>query len=77
MRLCPAQVGVPINLAALYDDIGDAYPWVIKLPVQVRSSDMLSLETVAFGRGLVHGRVAGLHTSMNILLLCDHEASCP
>ena len=32
-----AQVGVPINLAALYDDIGDAYPWVIKLPVQVRS----------------------------------------
>ena len=34
------QVGVPINLAALYDDIGDAYPWVIKLPVQVCSQGL-------------------------------------
>ena len=31
-----AKVGVPINLVALYDDIGDAYPWATQLPVQVR-----------------------------------------
>ena len=30
-----AKVGVPINLVAAYDDIGEAYPWVVKLPVQV------------------------------------------
>ena len=31
-----AEVGVPINLVALYDDIGDAFSWATKLPVQVR-----------------------------------------
>ena len=30
-----AEVGVPINLVVPYDDIGDAYPWVVQLPVQV------------------------------------------
>ncbi len=34
------QVGVPVNLAALYDDIGDAYSWVIKLPVLARYSGL-------------------------------------
>ena len=30
-----AKVGVPINLVTAYDDIGDNYAWVVKLPVQV------------------------------------------
>lgn len=30
-----AAVGLPINLVALYDDIGDAFKWATKLPVQV------------------------------------------
>lgn len=31
-----SAVGVPINLVALYDDIGGAYQWATQLPVQVR-----------------------------------------
>jgi len=32
-------VGVPLHLVTMYDDIGDAYPWVVQLPVQVRTFD--------------------------------------
>lgn len=28
-----AEVGVPIHLVTYFDDLGDAYPWVIQLPV--------------------------------------------
>lgn len=30
-------VGVPLHLVTMYDDIGDAYSWVVQLPVQVRT----------------------------------------
>lgn len=33
-----ASAGVRINLVTAYDDIGDAYEWAIKLPVQVLAS---------------------------------------
>ena len=29
-----AKVGVPINLATFYDDLGPAYAWVTELPVR-------------------------------------------
>ena len=28
-----AKAGVAINLVTYYDDVGSAYPWVVKLPV--------------------------------------------
>ncbi|PSO50440.1 MAG: 5-methyltetrahydropteroyltriglutamate--homocysteine S-methyltransferase [Cyanobacteria bacterium SW_9_44_58] len=34
-----AAVDVPINLATYFDDLGEAYPWVIQLPVSVISLD--------------------------------------
>ncbi len=33
------KVGVPINLVTYYDDIGETYPWVVKLPVQAITLD--------------------------------------
>ena len=30
-----AAAGVPLHLVTMYDDIGDAYPWAVQLPVQV------------------------------------------
>lgn len=30
-----AAVGVPLHLVTMYDDISNAYPWVVQLPVQV------------------------------------------
>lgn len=38
-----AKVGVPIHLVTYYDDIGESYPWVIKLPVQVGGCPLLVL----------------------------------
>ena len=32
-----AAAGVPLHLVTMYDDIGDAYPWAVQLPVQVSS----------------------------------------
>ncbi len=32
-------IGVPINLVTYFDDLGDTYPWVIKLPVSAISLD--------------------------------------
>jgi len=34
-----ADVELPINLVTYFDDLGDAYPWVIQLPVSVISLD--------------------------------------
>ena len=28
-----AKAGVPIHLVTYYDDLGETYPWVVKLPV--------------------------------------------
>lgn len=30
-----AKAGLPIDLVTYYDDVGEAYPWVVQLPVQV------------------------------------------
>ena len=35
----PEQVDVGINLVTFYDDIGEAYPWVVALPVAAVSLD--------------------------------------
>ena len=34
-----SKVGLPINLVTYYDDIGETYPWVVKLPVQAVTLD--------------------------------------
>lgn len=39
-----AEVGVPIHLVTYYDDIGESYPWVIKLPVQVGGYPLFALK---------------------------------
>lgn len=31
-----ASTGVRLHLVSSYDDVGAAYPWVVKLPVQVQ-----------------------------------------
>ncbi len=63
-----AEVGVPLNLVAYFDDLGDAFPWVVDLPVDALSLDFtrgdnLGLirthgwpEAKALGAGLVDGR---------------------
>lgn len=33
------SVGLSINLVTYYDDIGETYPWVVKLPVQAITLD--------------------------------------
>ena len=33
------KVGLPINLVTYYDDIGETYSWVVKLPVQAVTLD--------------------------------------
>eukprot|EP00208_Stichococcus_sp_RCC1054_P007050 CAMPEP_0206136888 /NCGR_PEP_ID=MMETSP1473-20131121/2104_1 /ASSEMBLY_ACC=CAM_ASM_001109 /TAXON_ID=1461547 /ORGANISM="Stichococcus sp, Strain RCC1054" /LENGTH=757 /DNA_ID=CAMNT_0053529723 /DNA_START=157 /DNA_END=2430 /DNA_ORIENTATION=- len=44
-----AGAGVRINLVTAYDDIGDAYEWAIKLPVQAISLDFLGVPGSALG----------------------------
>lgn len=44
-----SAVGVPLNLVTMYDDIGDAYPWVVQLPVQAISLDFLGVPGSALG----------------------------
>jgi 5-methyltetrahydropteroyltriglutamate--homocysteine methyltransferase len=33
------EVGLRLNLVTYFDDLGDAYPWVVKLPVDILSLD--------------------------------------
>ena len=64
-----ATVGVPINLVTFYDDIGEAYPWAVKLPgVTAVSLDFTRGDTMSLlkkhgfpqgrrlGAGVVDGR---------------------
>ncbi|CAK0780359.1 hypothetical protein CVIRNUC_005025 [Coccomyxa viridis] len=44
-----SKVGLPINLVTYYDDIGDAYEWAVKLPVQAVSLDFLGVPGSALG----------------------------
>lgn len=45
-----AGAGVRINLVTAYDDIGDAYEWAIKLPVQVLAN-IFTLHIVVRSQG--------------------------
>jgi methionine synthase (B12-independent) (EC 2.1.1.14) len=63
-----AAVGVPIHVMTYFDDLGDAYPWVVALPVAgisldfTRGNNLQLLQTYGFpgdkqlGVGLVDGR---------------------
>ena len=63
-----AEVGVPIHIQTYFDDLGDAYPWVVELPVAgigldfTRGNNLALLQKHGFpsnkqlGVGLVDGR---------------------
>ncbi|KAK9811094.1 hypothetical protein WJX73_002072 [Symbiochloris irregularis] len=44
-----SKAGVPINLVTYFDDVGETYPWVVKLPVAAVSLDFLGVPGAASG----------------------------
>jgi 5-methyltetrahydropteroyltriglutamate--homocysteine methyltransferase len=42
-----AETGVPLNLVTYFDDLGETYPWVLNLPVDVLTLDFTRGETLA------------------------------
>lgn len=42
-----AEAGVPLNLVTYFDDLGEAYEWVLDLPVDVLTLDFTRGETLA------------------------------
>ncbi len=41
-----AEVGVPLNLVTFFDDVGDAYPWLVRLPAEVITLDFTRGDTL-------------------------------
>lgn len=42
-----AEVGVPLHLVTYFDDLGDAYPWAVRLPVHTITLDFLGVPGAA------------------------------
>jgi 5-methyltetrahydropteroyltriglutamate--homocysteine methyltransferase len=59
-----SAVGCPIHLVTYYDDLGDAYPWVVRLPVAAVSLDFVGVPGSTAGNDTLaliqkHGFPAG------------------
>ena len=52
-----AEAGLRLNLVTYFDDLGDAYPWVVQLPVDVISMDFTRGDSLALVEA--HGWPAG------------------
>ncbi len=78
-----AEVGVPLNLVTYFDDLGEAYPWAVALPVQVLTLDFTRGDNLALiqthgwpedkvlGAGVVDGRSVWRVRSEEILPLLE------
>ncbi len=42
-----ADARLPLNLVTYFDDVGDAYPWLVRLPVDIVTLDLTRGETLA------------------------------
>ncbi|GBF92667.1 hypothetical protein Rsub_05036 [Raphidocelis subcapitata] len=77
--------GCPINLVATYDDLGEAYPWAVRLPVASLTLDFCGVPGAAIPNATLalveaHGWPAGKRLGVGCVdgrsVWADDEAAC-